>query len=80
MGLGWMNPETTAQNIPAPRNTHFLLETGALSQAPAPPLCQRSLGSKPRNLHTPEHSRSSRPWLEQRDGSGGGGYGCWDLK
>ena len=80
MGLGWMNPETTAQNTPAPWNTHFLLETGALSQAPAPPLCQCSLGSKPPNPHTPEHSRSSRPWLGQRDGSGGGGYGCWDLK
>ena len=34
--MDWVNPETAAQNILAHQNTCFLLETGALSQAPAP--------------------------------------------
>lgn len=45
-GMDWVNPETTAQNVIAPPNTRFLLDTGDLSQAPAPTPFQCSLGSK----------------------------------
>ena len=79
MGMDWVSPETTAQNILAHRDTHFLLETGALSQAPAPPLCQCSLGSKPLKPPHREYSQSSQPWLQQRDGSGGGGMAAGTL-
>jgi len=79
VGMDWVNPETAAQNILAQRNTRFLPETGALSQAPAPPLCQCSLGSKPLKPPHCEHSQSSRPWLEQRDGSGSGGVAAGTL-
>lgn len=79
--MDWVNPETTAQNVIAPPNTRFLLETGDLSQTPSPypipvqPWVQNLATSTPL-----KHSHISLPWLEQRTGSGGGGYGCWELK